>query len=120
MTKNIVAVFALLATAAFAHHGWSGYDESKPVTLTGVVQASGYENPHAYVDLQVKDNAPANGKMWHAVLAPVSRMSARGITKADIAPGATVTVEGFQDKSKVNELKIERITIKGKKYEIRR
>ena len=38
-----------------AHHGWTGYDEQKPLTLTGTVKAAAYENPHSFVDLQVSD-----------------------------------------------------------------
>ena len=128
MTTNILLRFspvavlaAVLAGPAQAHHGWSGYDESKPMTLTGVVKSSGYENPHSYVDLQVDEGkGPGSGKVWHAVLAPPSRMEARGITKEAIKPGATVTVTGFPDKAKPNEVKIEQMTISGKNYEIRR
>jgi hypothetical protein len=108
---------AILAGSAQAHHGWSGYDDSKTLKLTGVVRDSGYDNPHAFVDVQVDEG---KGKTWHAVLAPPSRMQARGITKEAIKPGSTVTVVGFQDKAKPNEAKIEQIIIAGKTYEIRR
>ena len=112
-----VGLAAALAGTASAHHGWNGYDESKPVTLTGVVRDSGYENPHSFVDVQVDSG---KGKTWHAVLAPPSRMQSKGITKEDIKPGSTVTVTGFLDKAKSNEVKIEQITINGKNFEIRR
>jgi len=108
-----------LAATASAHHGWSGYDESKSLTLTGVVRASSYENPHTFIDLQVDEGKPG-AKLWHAVLAPPSRMQARGIKKEDLKPGTTLTVVGFQDKAKPSEAKIERMTINGKSFEIRR
>jgi len=96
-----------------AHHGWSGYDDKKPMTLTGTIKASGYENPHSFVDVEV------DGKTWHAVLAPPSRMEARGISKDMIKVGNTVTVMGLQSKTVPTEVKIERMTIDGKTTEIR-
>jgi hypothetical protein len=38
-----LALFAsgALAVSAVAHHGWTGYDESKPVTLTGTIRDAG-------------------------------------------------------------------------------
>lgn len=122
MDKTLLAI-PLLATLAWAplwaHHGWSGYDETKTLTLTGIVRASSYENPHTYVDLQVDEGKPS-AKLWHAVLAPPSRMQSKGIRKEDLKVGATVTVRGFQDKAKPNEAKIEEIVVNGKKIYIRR
>ena len=46
-----LAVALAGATAALAHHGWSGYDASKPQTVTGTIKVSGYEHPHGYVRL---------------------------------------------------------------------
>jgi hypothetical protein len=34
-----------------AHHGWSEYDNSKPVTLTGTVTELSYTYPHATIKL---------------------------------------------------------------------
>jgi hypothetical protein len=41
-----LATLALAATPARAHHGWSGYDSSKELTLTGTIKDAGYEHPH--------------------------------------------------------------------------
>ena len=46
-----LALALAVATAALAHHGWSGYDASKPLTVTGTIKVSGYEHPHGYVRL---------------------------------------------------------------------
>src|SRR5262249_57110379 len=37
-------------------HGWSGYDSSKVLTLTGTVREAGYEHPHGFVKLQTPAN----------------------------------------------------------------
>jgi hypothetical protein len=108
-----LALLVPLGTTLFAHHGWGEYDSRKPLTLTGVVKASGYENPHSYVDLDV------DGRMWHAVLAPPSRMHARGVLRELIEPGATVTVMGFPHKTRSTEMKAEQIRIGDKTTNIR-
>src|SRR5215217_5551327 len=66
------AVLALLTGAAFAHHGWGSYDAAKPVTVTGPILTSKFENPHALVTLR------SGEKTWTVTLAPTSRMSSRG------------------------------------------
>ena len=104
---------ALAAGAAWAHHGWSEYDSSKPLTLTGVVKESGYEHPHGHVRLEVP------GKTWSVVLAPPSRMERRGLSKGELKPGAKVTVMGYPNREKVEEMRAERITVNGKTIELR-
>ena len=96
-----------------AHHGWTGYDESKPLTLTGTIKASGYENPHSFVDLQTSD------KLWHVVLGPPSRMDSRGISRDMLKVGGTLTAMGYANKTDAKELRAERITIGGKTAEMR-
>ena len=108
-----IALLAPLGTTLLAHHGWGEYDSRKPLTLTGTIKEFGYENPHSFVDLDV------NGKTWHAVLAPPSRMQARGVLKELIQPGATVTVMGFPHKTKATEMKAEQIRIGDKTTNIR-
>jgi hypothetical protein len=105
---------ALLATPlAWAHHGWSEYDSSRPLTVTGKVLASGYEHPHGHVRLE------APGKTWHVVLAPPSRMQARGLSPQALDKGATVTVVGYANREKKEEMRAERITAGGKTVELR-
>jgi len=103
----------LAATPALAHHGWSGYDNSKPVTLAGTVTEVSYTYPHATIKLDV------SGKTWLAVLAPPSRMSSRGISGSDIKIGAKVTVEGYVSRDDGAEMRAERVTLDGKAYELR-
>lgn len=104
---------ALAPTTALPHHGWSEYDQSKTLTLEGRVEEMGYEHPHGYVRLA------APGKTWFAVLAPPSRMDNRGLTKELIKTGSTVTVVGYQNRSKPEEMRAERIVVSGKTIELR-
>lgn len=110
----LVAVLALLGTSpAVAHHGWSGYDASRELTLTGTIKEAGYEHPHGSVRLQTAD------KTWIVVLAPPSRMENRGLRREMLAPGAQATVVGYPNRTDPDELRAERITISGKTTELR-
>lgn len=111
--KRLLAVLLAAPIAALAHHGWSEYDSSKPLKLSGKVLESGYEHPHGFVRLDTP------GKTWHVVLAPPSRMESRGLAKEKIAKGASVTVEGYANRSKPEELRAERIIADGKTVELR-
>jgi hypothetical protein len=104
---------ALAVSPADAHHGWSEYDTSKVMTLTGVIKSSGYEHPHGHVVLD------APGKVWHVVLAPPSRMENRGLPAAGLKPGSTVTVVAYPNRNKADEARAERITVGGKTVELR-
>lgn len=111
--STTLAVGVLLATPVHAHHGWSEYDSTKVLTLTGVIKESGYEHPHGHVVLD------ASGKQWHVVLAPPSRMENRGLPPASLKPGSTVTVVAYPNRSKPDEARAERITANGKTVELR-
>ena len=73
----LVGVVALAVTPLQAHHGWSSYDQTKTLTLKGVIKEMSYANPHGSIRLQEN----GNGKTWTSVLAPPSRMTTRGLTE---------------------------------------
>ena len=111
-----IAVLAMLAAVpvlGWAHHGWSEYDSSKVLKLTGKIVESGYEHPHGHVRLETP------GKTWNVVLAPPSRMERRGLEKGALKPGGTVTVEGYPNRDKPEEMRAERISVNGKTVELR-
>ena len=97
-----------------AHHGWSGYDGSKTLTLTGIIRESGYEHPHGHVRLEVSSD-----KTWLVVLAPPSRMERRGLAASALKVGTSATVVGYPNRSDPTELRAERISIDGKTVELR-
>lgn len=111
---SVLAAAGLLAAAPVAaHHGWSGYDSSKLVKLAGVVRMIAPGNPH--VDMRLE----ADGKTWHVVLSPPSRMQARGLPAGTIKVGDKATVEGYVSKSDPDELRAERISHGEKTIELR-
>ena len=112
--RTSLAALALAAPlAAVAHHGWSEYDQQKTLKLTGTIEEAGYEHPHGHIKLKTSD------KTWSAVLAPPSRMDARGLSKDMLKAGATATVEGYPSRVKPEEMRAERITVAGKTVELR-
>jgi hypothetical protein len=102
-----------VSTPAAAHHGWSGYDETKPVTLNGTIQQVTAENPHATIKLG------AQNKVWTVVLAPLSRMDSRGLPANRLKVGDAVTVVAYVSKSDPTEARAERITADGITIELR-
>jgi Family of unknown function (DUF6152) len=111
--RTLLAALALLPAGAIAHHGWSEYDSSKLLKLSGKIVEAGYEHPHGFIRLEVP------GKVWLCVLAPPSRMENRGLAKDLLKPGAPATLEGYANRAKPEEMRAERITVGGKTVELR-
>ncbi len=109
----LAATLLTLAAPVLPHHGWSEYDSSQALTLTGKIVESGYEHPHGHIRLETP------GKTWVVVLAPPTRMENRGLPKEALNPGNTATVVGYPNRTKREELRAERITIQGKTVELR-
>jgi len=106
-------IVLVAATAALAHHGWSSYDASKVMKPTVEVLESSWGSPHGALVIELE------GQRWDVVLAPVSRMQARGLAREDIAVGQVVTLEGYPRRDGTREMRIERITAGGKTVELR-
>jgi hypothetical protein len=121
--RTLLATGVAFPALAMAHHGWSGFDQDRPVYLQGRVAGVRWQNPHAELDLEPTpglqlppdlatrvlpaQSAPVDGKsllaraqvprrkdkVWEIELAPLTRMEAWKV--AEIRPGATVSVLGF-------------------------
>ena len=115
MTRLTLLAAALLAlpAAALAHHGWSSYDASKVIDIRAKFTSVSWANPHGSAKMVW------NGKAWDVILAPVSRMQARGLTRAMIAPGRTVRLVGYPRRDGTREMRIERVIVGTKTVELR-
>ena len=107
------ALVATLPVAAAAHHGWSSYDESKPITLNGSLRDLSWGNPHGSARIRWQ------GKPWDVVLAPVSRMESRGLARAMVSRGQRVTITGYARRDGTRELRLERIRVGDRTIELR-
>jgi hypothetical protein len=113
ITKLAVALAAAVPAAALAHHGWSSYDEANPITLSGPLQEISWGNPHGTAKMNWRDAE------WDVVLAPVSRMTARGLVRDEIDQGQRVTLTGYIRRDGTREMRIERIVVGDKTVELR-
>ena len=91
-----LAVVAVLATASVlsAHHSVAGqFDESKSVTLKGVISKVDWVNPHIYLYIDVK----TEGEMvtWSLGTVPTAMARRAGLTKESISGkvGEVVTID---------------------------
>ena len=88
---GLVAMMFLACASAYAHHGNSAYDESKPVTMKGVVTEFDWVNPHTQIYFDVKD---AKGRVAHwgcETLSP-GKLTRAGWTKDSVKPGDQITI----------------------------
>jgi hypothetical protein len=135
--------------SANAHHGWSSFDQDRPIYLEGKVLKVKWQNPHAEFDLEVPaglkvpsdlaqravpaQSAPVDGKAllakavvpnrkdrrWEIELAPLTRMEAWKV--AEIKPGQQLSVVGFIFREEKGEpiLRAEYLFVDGKAYGMR-
>lgn len=106
------ALLCAAPIAANAHHGWSSYDASKSLTITAPIAEIRWANPHGAAAVQYQ------GKRWEVVLAPVARMEARGLTAGMLSKAKTVTLIGQPRSDGTPEMKIQRIVVEGKEYDL--
>jgi Family of unknown function (DUF6152) len=148
MKRNFTPISAFVATIAFAcvalaHHGWSSFDETKPIYLEGIVKSAKWQNPHAELMLEVNGANPPEAlarfaipkqsanvdavtvlgnakaptrkdKTWNIELAPLTRMDAWKV--AEIKAGEKITVVGYTFKDQKGEatLRVEFLIRDGK------
>ncbi len=126
--RQLVQTMAALGVSpmlmpAMAHHGWSSFDQDRPIYLQGRVTKALWRNPHAELVIEVPANlslpadlaqrnvpaqsAPVDGRAllaktvlptrkdrsWEVELAPLTRMEAWKV--APIAVGAQISLVGF-------------------------
>ncbi|NNU43145.1 DUF6152 family protein [Ramlibacter montanisoli] len=147
--RTCLAALASLPLAARAHHGWSSFDQDRPLFLQGRVVSVKWQNPHAELVLELPagyqlpadvasrpvpaQSAPLDGKAllaravaptrrdrrWEIELAPLTRLEAWKL--APIQPGAALGVLGytFKDEKGAAVLRAEYLYVDGKAYALR-
>ena len=116
MKKSLAAavlVLGLTPALALAHHGWGSYDSEKKFTIESPIESVVWQNPHVHVMLKYQNAT------WEVTLAPVSRMTLRGVVEDMLKPGVVISAEGYPSTRNEHEMRAERITIAGKIYEMR-
>ena len=135
--------------AAYAHHGWSSFDQDRPLYLEGVARKVAWRNPHVEFELETgadlkipadlaKRPLPAQSasvdgpkllanarlptrkdKVWHIELAPLTRMEAWKVT--EIRNGERVGVLGYTTTGEKGEavLRVEYLFVGANTYGLR-
>jgi len=121
--RTLITAVLLAPLAARAHHGWSSFDQGRPLWLEGRATQVAWRNPHAEVMLEVPadlklppdlasrklpaQSAAVDGpallkaaqlpmrkdRVWEIELAPLTRMEAWKVPQIQV--GETVGVLGF-------------------------
>jgi hypothetical protein len=144
-----VSAAALVGLPAWAHHGWSSFDQTRPIYLEGKARKVSWRNPHAELELELPaelklpadlarralpaQSAPVDGpkllaaaqlpkrkdKVWEIELAPLTRLEAWQV--AEIKPGTNLSVLGFTFNDEKGEavLRAEYVWVAGKAYGMR-
>jgi Family of unknown function (DUF6152) len=151
--RTTIATLGLIPAAiwlpARAHHGWSSFDQDRPIYLEGRVTKSTWANPHCELLLSVPPDlklpsdlasrpvpaqtAPVDGKamlaktqlprrkdrQWEIELAPLTRMEAWKV--APIKVGDSLAAVGFTLKDEKGEavLRVEYLFVGGNTYALR-
>jgi Family of unknown function (DUF6152) len=85
------AVILIMTRPALAHHSFAMFDQTKQTTLTGMVTAFEWTNPHAYIEIDVTDDKGAV-KHWSVELGSPSILMQSGWKFKDLKHGDKVTV----------------------------
>lgn len=149
LKSSVALSFAGACLPVLAHHGWSSFDQDRPIYLEGKVVKSVWQNPHAELEIDLPaglkvpadlarrplpaQSAPVDGKAliakavvptrqdkrWEIELAPLGRMQAWNV--AEIKPGDSVAVLGFTFTGEKGAaiLRVEYLFAAGKIYALR-
>ena len=149
LKTTAVLSLAGVGLPALAHHGWSSFDQDRPIYLEGRVVKSVWQNPHAELEVELlaglkipadlarrtlpAQAAPVDGKAllakavvptrqdkrWEVELAPLGRMQAWNV--AEIKPGASIAVVGFTFTAEKGDavLRAEYLFVAGNTYALR-
>ena len=79
----VVAAWSLLGVAASAHHGFNvEFDGTKCMDLKGTLTGVIWENPHAYLQMDVKD-AGGSTVNWRLEMITPNALKRNGTTRQD-------------------------------------
>ena len=82
---------ATVALPAFAHHSFAMFDQSKEVTLHGVVREFQWTNPHAFIHIEVPNESGGKDN-WQVELNSPNNLTRQGWRSTSVKVGDPVTL----------------------------
>jgi hypothetical protein len=97
-----------------AHHSYSIYDSTKPISLTGKIVGVSYQNPHVNVQVDTGE------RVWRLDMPGPRRLRSRGLTPEVLQVGRTLEVLGWPHRNGSADFAPVQMTVEGRTFEIRR
>jgi hypothetical protein len=89
---GILLVIAIcIATSVYAHHSAAGIDQTKSVTVEGILKQFKWANPHSWIEMEVQ-NASGATEIWNLEMNPPSFLVRAGWKSTTIKPGDKIKV----------------------------
>ena len=105
------AALLLMTTRISAHHAFTAeYDDSKRVTISGMVTKFEWTNPHAWLYVDGK-NESDNVTIWSFEMGSPNGLLRRGWRRTELKKGDQVTVEGYRAKDGRNVANARTVTM---------
>ncbi|HSC16481.1 MAG TPA: DUF6152 family protein [Gammaproteobacteria bacterium] len=89
ITMAVLSISLLAVLPASAHHSFAPFDRTKEVTLTGTVKDFQWTNPHAWIQLMVKDSEGREIE-WGIECGSANMMARTGWKRTSLKPGDAV------------------------------
>jgi hypothetical protein len=109
--KLFAALVLAFVAPAMAHHNYRlNFDDSKEITLVGVVAKVSWANPHItiYLDVLGEDGETDS---WALPTAAPGVAQNNGLTKETLAAGDAVVVVGWPARDETKQMRARRITL---------
>ncbi len=89
----LIAIAAsLAASAAFAHHSFAMFDQSKTVSLEGTVKDFRWTNPHVFIQVLAK-NESGSDEEWSIEMTSPEHLSRAGWRPSTLKAGDKITLQ---------------------------
>jgi Family of unknown function (DUF6152) len=111
---GILIAVGLLAggKAVLAHHSFAAeFDVNKPITLKGTVTKVEWTNPHAWIHINVKDEAAGKVTNWAAEMGPPHGLQRQGWRRDTLKIGEEVTIVGSRARDDSNRMNARQVTL---------
>jgi hypothetical protein len=98
--------------AVLAHHSFAAeFDVNTPITLKGIVTKVEWTNPHAWIHINVKDEATGTVTNWGAEMGPPHGLQRQGWRRDTLKIGEEVTIAGSRARDGSNRMNARQVTL---------